>query len=243
LRIARELTGAVRRYGARQAAAMAVAEAHQRVVRQPLRRSWSQHGEDVLIDRLLGHPRAGFYVDVGAYDPTRFSNTARFYRRGWRGINVEPNPARFRRVAAARPRDVNLNLGLGREAGERPFYLLEPETLSTFSADEASGFVAQGAARLLEETTLPIETLAAIMRAHDAPAAPEFLSVDVEGLELEVLEGGDWDRYRPRVVCVEAVAYGSRPGPPEGPVHEFLVEAGYRVAHTTALNRLYVRAA
>jgi FkbM family methyltransferase len=242
LSIARELRGAVRRYGARQTVAMAVAEAHQRLIRQPLRRSWSQHGEDVLIDRLLGHPRAGFYVDVGAYDPARFSNTARFYRRGWRGINVEPNPARFRRVAAARPRDVNVNLGLGREAGERSFYLLEPETLSTFSAEEASHLVAQGAARLVEERTLTIETLAGILRRHGAPAAPELLSVDVEGLELEVLEGGDWERYRPRVVCVEAVEYGGRPGPPEGPVHAFLVDIGYRAAHTTALNRLYVEA-
>ena len=74
--------------------------------------SFSQYGEDVIIDRLLCHKKRGFYIDIGANHPDRFSNTKRFYVKGWSGINIEPNPIIFKKFAK-RTRDVNLNIGIG----------------------------------------------------------------------------------------------------------------------------------
>src|SRR5213592_2165760 len=97
--------------------------------------SYAQNGEDVLLDRALRTQPPGFYIDVGANDPVIDSVTKMFYDRGWRGINVEPG-AIFARLAAARPRDVNIQMALSDRAGTREFYEFpDAGGLSTLSAD------------------------------------------------------------------------------------------------------------
>jgi FkbM family methyltransferase len=101
--------------------------------------SFAQNQEDLLLDRALGKPN-GFYVDVGANDPEIDSVTKLFYDRGWRGINIEPNPVPFRRLAARRPRDINLNVGASNTAGELTFYTVpEGDGWSTFNQVFANG--------------------------------------------------------------------------------------------------------
>ncbi len=87
--------------------------------------SYAQNGEDVLLYRALRHVVRGCYIDVGAADPVIDSVTCAFYERGWRGINIEPSPAAFARLAAARPEDLNLNIAAGETDGEMPFFLVE----------------------------------------------------------------------------------------------------------------------
>jgi FkbM family methyltransferase len=218
-------------------ATFALSEAYRRLVRQPLMRSFSQDGEDLVIDRLLERPREGFYVDVGANDPVRFSNTARFYRRGWNGINVEPDPGRFAALRRARPRDVNLDVGIAADAGRMTFFRFVPDTLSTFSREEAERLMAQGA-NLAGTTTVPVQPLRQLLAHHDAPSDFAFLSVDTEGLDLEVLESNDWDRFRPRVVCVETTGHGEG-GDRGDPLDAFLARVGYRLRHEGSVNRIY----
>ena len=94
--------------------------------------SYAQNAEDVRLARLFDSS-SGFYVDVGAGDPTEFSVTKHFYDRGWAGINVEPGPA-FERLEQQRPRDVNLRLAVAPESGEREFWVSTPHWgLSTLS--------------------------------------------------------------------------------------------------------------
>jgi FkbM family methyltransferase len=201
--------------------------------------SYAQNGEDVLLERLFGGQADGFYVDVGANDPTDLSLTRHFYDRGWRGINIEPVPDAYGRLCAERPRDTNLNVGVAARAGEMTFYELpDQSTLSTFSAEQAALYRAEG--RQVVERPVRVLPLAEVFAAHvDRPV--DFLSVDVEGLEREVLAGGDWKRWRPRVVLLEA----TRPNTTE-PTHQdwepLLLEAGYRFAYFDGLNRFYVRA-
>src|SRR5471030_683971 len=93
--------------------------------------SHAQNFEDVMLLRALGHLQDGFYIDIGAADPDEYSVTRAFYDRGWRGINVEPLPSYFQRLAAARPRDLNLNIALAQAPGELPFFQIEDTGLST----------------------------------------------------------------------------------------------------------------
>jgi len=95
-------------------------------------RWFAQHGEDRRLAELLAGRRRGFYVDVGAWNPTQDSVTKHFYDRGWRGINVEPHPALHALLVAQRPRDVNLRLALGAEPGERTLTLVGATGLATF---------------------------------------------------------------------------------------------------------------
>lgn len=207
--------------------------------------SYAQNREDVLLRRVFGDAPSGFYIDVGACDPVHLSITKHFYDLGWRGINVDASPPAWARMKADRPRDVNLNVGVSNRKGSMTFYRAiadahggDASGLSTFVAEEVE--VHKRAGFVFEELVTPVTTLAAICEEH-VRGPIDFVSIDVEGHEREVLEGADLRRYRPRVVLVEA----TRPKSDE-PTHQrwegLLLEADYLFATFDGLNRYYVRA-
>jgi FkbM family methyltransferase len=199
--------------------------------------SYAQNGEDVLLNRAFRGRATGFYVDVGANDPVVHSVTKHFYDLGWRGVNVEPHREMFGRLCRDRPGDVSLNLGVSNREGELTYHESRLTGLSTFSSGEAAHLVARGA-RLIERQ-VPVTTLARVCEQH-VRTTIDFMSIDVEGLEHQVIEGGDWSRWRPRVVLVEA----TRPETTV-PSHEDweprLLGADYLFAAFDGLNRYYVR--
>lgn len=202
-------------------------------------RSYAQNHEDVLLSRAFPSGLTGFYIDVGANDPVQHSVTKHFYDRGWFGINVEPALGPFERLVTARPRDICLNVGLSDEPGELAFYELPAESVggSTFSAEQAEWHHDHGlpADRRLVEVT----TLAAICEEY-VTGTVDFLSVDVEGHEAKVLAGGDWDRWRPRIVLVEATQPATTV-PTHGEWEHILLDNRYLFAFFDGLNRYYVR--
>lgn len=195
--------------------------------------SFSQYGEDLVIDALLGCPSSGFYVDVGANDPDELSNTKRFYLRGWRGLNIEPQPDLHERLVASRPEDVNLNIGLSDHDGELVFHRMDPSTLSTFDSDAVRENLKHPGARLIASEPLPVRTLAAVLSEYGSGEI-DLLSIDVEGHEIPVLSGNDWARFRPRTIMVEVDHTGS-------PVPEFLCERGYRFVWSNGTNGIFMR--
>jgi FkbM family methyltransferase len=167
--------------------------------------SYAQYGEDLVVDAVLGCPANGYYVEVGANDPSLLSNTRRFYDRGWHGISVEPDPRMYARLAAQRPRDTVLNIGVAATNGKASFYRLDPDTLSTFDEAEYQRSLREyPGTRLVDVLEVEVATLDTICRSHLPPKQTiDFLSVDVEGTELDVLKGSDWRSARPTVVLVE----------------------------------------
>ena len=214
--------------------------------------SYAQNQEDVVLARAL-HPddRAGFWVDVGAGDPVFDSVTAAFAERGWRGVNVEPLPREYGRLCAARPADTNLRVALGATAGLGTLFV-EPAEKRDRPRPDAS--IDRGASTMVPELAeryradgqefapieVPIWTLAQVVADHVAGPV-DFLKVDVEGFEREVLAGADWFSFRPRVVVMEATVPKS-----DEPAHEawepMLFEVGYRFAMFDGLNRFYAHA-
>jgi FkbM family methyltransferase len=201
--------------------------------------SYAQNREDVLLDRLFPRGVSGFYIDVGANDPVANSITKHFYDLGWRGVNVEPALAPFERLREARRRDVSLNIGLSDHEDTLTFYEFPPglSGVSTFSAQQAAWHAEQGHAS--QERRVPVTTLAKICAEH-VDGEIDFLTVDVEGHERQVLEGGDWSRWRPRVVVVEATQPATT-NPTHGLWEHVLLGARYSFAAFDGLNRYYVR--
>jgi FkbM family methyltransferase len=200
--------------------------------------SYAQNHEDVLLRRAFAGRQTGFYIDVGAHDPVFDSVTKYFSDCGWRGVNVEPIPRKAAAFASARPRDVNLGIGLSDRSGRTTFYeVVEAPTVSTFSPELADGY--RGAGYTVAEHQVEVLTLADLCEKY-APPAIDFLSLDVEGHERRVLSGADFRRWRPRVVVVEA----TRPGSQAPAHHEWeglLLSADYLFAMFDGLNRYYVR--
>ena len=96
-------------------------------------RSWSQEGEDMVLRRAFEKKKTGFYVDVGAHYPMRFSNTNFFYSRGWSGINIDAMPGSMKKFEKYRRRDINLELGVAQEEGVLDYYVFNEPALNTFS--------------------------------------------------------------------------------------------------------------
>jgi FkbM family methyltransferase len=200
--------------------------------------SYAQRFEDFHLWRCFDGQPTGFYVDIGGGHPVYDNVSFAFYLAGWRGIVAEPNPALAALSRAVRQRD-HLHEGLcGAQAGTATLYLQrEFHGLSTTIVEHAET-AAKEVGRAAETVTLPMTTLAALCEAH-APASFEFLKVDVEGAEADVLRGADFTRFRPRVIVVEAIKPISlRPAWDEW--EPLLGRHGYACVWDDELNRYYV---
>jgi len=164
--------------------------------------SFSQEGEDGLLQRIFETKAFGFYVDVGSHHPQRFSNTYGFYLRGWNGINIDPLPGSKARFDALRQRDINLELAISDFPGELTYYSFEEPALNTFDPITAKSRHSP----LLSNELIQVLRLSDVLDQHLHPSQNiDFLTIDVEGLDLQVLRSNDWNRYRPSYVLAEAL--------------------------------------
>jgi FkbM family methyltransferase len=160
----------------------------------------------MILRRLFDNQDTGFYIDVGAHHPMRFSNTHVFYRQGWRGMNIEPNPEAIRAFRVFRPRDINLQIGVNESAGELTYFCFDDPALNTFDAPLAASRQETTRYRLEKTMVIAVERLDAILSRHlPAGSRIDFMSIDVEGFDLPVLRSNDWTRFRPRCVLAEAL--------------------------------------
>jgi FkbM family methyltransferase len=194
--------------------------------------------EDVMIQRALADVAQGCYVDVGASVPEGDSNTFALYQKGWRGLCVEPldyQPL----WAQSRPQDIFINAAVGSEAGRMTLHVYpQAQQISTGSADTLAHWqrhqVQPGSTR-----EVAVHTLSRLIDTHLAGRPIHLLSIDVEGMERDVLLGLDLRRHRPWLMVIEAV----KPGMPEAS-HQgwepLVLDAGYGMAYFDGVNRFYL---
>ncbi|HEX8068283.1 MAG TPA: FkbM family methyltransferase [Thermoleophilaceae bacterium] len=202
--------------------------------------SYAQNAEDVVLARALGDRTPGFYVDVGAADPVRHSVTKHFYDLGWRGVNVEPVPSSFEALRAARERDVNLGCAIGSEPGTLPLAVVDgTESLSTLDPGIAERHRADGwSTAVVEVEVVPLD---AVLEEHAADRPIDFLKVDVEGREADVLASVDLGRWRPSALVVESTEPNTTVASHAG-WEPLVLAAGYELALFDGLNRFYAHA-
>lgn len=207
---------------------------------QMLMKSYGQRQEDLVIDRLLKYKTRGFYVDIGAYDPERFSNTKRFYDKGWRGINVEPHLDNYKKFLKSRSEDINLNLGIGTSKKNATFYIFSPSILSTFSSSEAESYQKQGY-KLVKKEQIKLTPLSEILRKYVKQAKIDFISIDTEGYDMEVLKSNDWDIHKPTIVCIESIRHhkDGKDAIRHNEHEEYLMKLGYQKVIDNNLNIIY----
>ena len=201
--------------------------------------SYAQNFEDVMIARLFGDMHRGFYVDIGAAHPDFLSVTRHFYDRGWCGVNIEPTFCFYPLLCEARPRDINLQCAIGNGPGLATFYevsaFAENSTLASAVADRLTAVGLAATPRQVE-----VVRLAEVCDLHVKDRTIDFMKIDVEGGELGVLQSGDWKRFRPRLLIVEATVVNSK----EENWHTWepiLIEAEYHKVWFDGLNNFYLR--
>lgn len=204
-------------------------------------KSYSQEGEDIVLRKLFDGQSNGFYVDVGAHHPFRYSNTQYFYEQGWQGINIDATPGSLENFRRTRHRDINIEAVVGETSGEVSYYLFEDPALNTMSAKKAKETEENQQSRLLKTVKLPLSRIDKILdRNLPVGASIDFMSIDVEGSELEVLRSNNWQKYRPTIIVVEALSNTSLKELFDSPLIIFLERENYAFVGRT-INSLYFR--
>ncbi len=210
--------------------------------------SYAQNFEDVLLERVFKKISNGFYVDIGAADPVIDSLTKHFYEKGWRGINIEPSSFLFDKLSKERVRDINLNIVVSDYNGTIDFFDLPNSGLSTIVENNAiavqnndkqrdyAGEKVEGIRKII----LQSKRLESILNEYAEDIVIDFLKVDVEGAEKAVLLSNDWNKFRPKVLVIEATV-------PNSQVltykewDKILIDADYTFVFFDGLNRFYLR--
>jgi FkbM family methyltransferase len=199
--------------------------------------SYAQNFEDLVLAGLLKSVSTGFYVDVGANHPELDSVTKIFYEKGWRGLNVEPNDDLHRLLEEQRPRDINVRAAASSQPGSLTLRIYDGlDGLSTISRDTQAVHAASLADRRFRDVQVPVVCLADLLSQHRPTGDIHFLKVDVEGLELEVLLGNDWRRFRPWVLCLERNLQSAR----QAAICTYLREMGYQAVFWDGINDFFV---
>jgi FkbM family methyltransferase len=194
----------------------------------------------------ISHPT---YLDIGANHPSYISNTYYFYIRGSKGVCVEPNPNLYKKIKKLRPRDKVMNVGIGiNEETMADFYLFPKyaDGLSTFSKEEAAywgetGMKQIGRIKYEKIIKIPLQTINTVIR-NNFKQTPDFISIDVEGLDLQILQSLDFDSYAPLVLCVETLSYDQyQTEYKREDIISFVKNKGYEIYADTHVNTIFLR--
>src|SRR3989344_218058 len=185
--------------------------------------TYAQFGEHAVLLELFKDKDNGRYVDVGAHHPHRYSNTYLLYKKGWHGVNIDPNPHTIALFNKARSSDKNICAGIG-HAGTLTYYRFSDPAVNTFKKEEAEKWKKKSFLKFLGTTNIEAKPLSGLV---GSPI--DLLTIDAEGMDLEVLQSYDW-KYYPKVIVIE----GDESKP-------FLVDKGYRLHTTCGASNIFVR--
>jgi FkbM family methyltransferase len=203
--------------------------------------SYSQEGEDLILRRIFDHKRTGFFIDVGAHHPVRFSNTYLFYRMGWRGINIDAMPGSMKPFKKLRSGDINIECPISDKQEELTYFAFNEPALNTFSEEEASKKNGVDGYYIINKQKLVTQPLSVILTDHlKENQAVDFLSIDVEGLDFHVLKSIDWDKVRPQVILVEDLNGSLETIFENSEIRKYLEPKGYKIFSKT-VNTLFFK--
>jgi len=168
--------------------------------------SYAQYGEDLIIFSIFREHlniEKPSYIDIGAHHPFHLSNSALFYKFGCKGVNIEANPDLIENFYKYRPNDKNLNIGISPEKNDTlPFYIMEQPEMNTFVKEQAESLDSRGFP-IKKIVDIQCYTLEYIIENYCGGVFPDFLSLDVEGLDEYIFEHYDFSKARPKIICVE----------------------------------------
>jgi FkbM family methyltransferase len=215
------------------------------ILRAKAQPSFSQVGEDLVINYLfqLLRIKQPAYLDIGANFPVVGNNTYFFYNKGCKGVCIEPDPELYEKIRKARPADTVLNAGIGLNGNSSADLYIFPHPYTgwnTFSKPEAEKKERETGIRPREIRSTPLKTINEVIAAH-FDSCPNLISIDVEGLDLDILRTLDFSKYKPEVICAETLSFSIHHHQEEkiGEIGRFLETKGYFVFADTYVNTIF----
>jgi len=195
--------------------------------------SYSQEGEDMILERFFEGKEKGFFVDIGAHHPLRFSNTYHFYKKGWRGINIDATPGSMAAFKNVRPEDTNIEVGISINEGFLTYHLFNEPALNTFSEERVKHLLEATPYKLVEKVKVQTKTLSQILDEYASTVSQiDFMTIDVEGLDFEILQTNNWKKYSPTFILIEDLN-GSLENISSSKLYTYLHPFGYEVVAKT----------
>lgn len=205
--------------------------------------SFSQEGEDIVLKRLFRNKQDGFYVDIGAHHPFRLSNTYLFYKNGWRGINIDPLPESEELFKKYRSEDINLCIGISSTETELKYYMFNEPALNTFNEKEAQRKDGSENKFFIEKViSVQTKRLETILDNYlPKNKRIDFLTIDVEGHDIEVLKSNNWEKYSPKIILVEELRSNISDIIKRSEINHYLNEIGYKLYYRTYNTSFYLK--
>lgn len=166
---------------------------------------YSQAGEDAIVSKSFSYllpVKKGFYIDIGAYHPYKHSNTYILYKDGWSGMNIDPRPGSKKMFEKYRGRDINIEAGIASKDGNMTYYMLgETSTMNTFSKEN---LIRLGLLEKVKKVVdVPVYALDTLLKQHKEIQYIDYLNIDAEGFEMEILMGLDFSNISPTIISLE----------------------------------------
>jgi FkbM family methyltransferase len=206
------------------------------------KKSWSQSGEDIIIEYLFGLRKIDkpTCIDIGAYDPVFANNTYKFFLKGSKIVNIDANPSAIESFIKHRSSDINLNIGIGASEGEFDFYIMDDPALNTFSELEKINLEKSGH-QLKEVKKIKMLTINQIAHKYFHDTALDLLSVDAEGVDFDIIKSLDFAKYQPKVICIESINYTpDGTGTKRHDLCRYIEDAGYYEYANTNINSIFI---
>lgn len=209
-----------------------------------INKSYAQCGEDLIIDFLAS--KFGWktfsYLDIGTNHPKKFNNTYLFYKKGSRGVCVEPDKDLVRIISSQRSGDITLNVGLSSgEESMAEFYIMSVNTLNTFSKEDAEKLDKEGVYTIKEIVKVPLKNINTILSESFDGKTPNLISIDVEGWNEEIIRSLDFEKYQPELLCLETVTFATDNTEKKiDSIIEFVKSKGYFVYADTFINTIFI---
>jgi FkbM family methyltransferase len=203
------------------------------------RLTYAQFGEDILLGHIFHDKPEGFFVDIGAYHPVRFSNTFALYLQGWRGINVDGNHDAIEIFKSVRPEDINIHALVSDQVETKEFYRFKEGAWNSTNQEAVEILRARGQDQgtLIGTDRMETVPIMRILEQHVGNKKFDLLTVDVEGLDIQIIRSIDFSRYRPKVIAAEIGIMEWI----EEPFQAFIRDIGYefyaQCMHTLILRR------
>lgn len=205
--------------------------------------TYSQAGEDSVLSFLFADKKLGkvSYLDIGTNTPDSCNNTYLLYKKGNSGVCVEADKTLIPIIQNVRPKDKILNVGVAvSDQAEADFYIFDISAINTFDKEEAERRAAHGTYKIKQVVKVPLININKIIK-ENFTAFPDFLSIDIEGLDLDVLKSLDFDQFPIPVICVETCTYSENHiRPKDYSIVEFVISKGYEVYADTYINTIFV---
>lgn len=202
---------------------------------------YAQDGEDIILKEYLSGKENGFYVDIGAHHPMRFSNTHLFYKKGWKGINIDAMPGSMKLFNKIRKRDVNLEIGISEKEDISTYYMFNEPGLNGFSKELSIERDSDKNYKIIGKKEIKTFPLSIILDKYlQKNQKIDFMNIDVEGLDLQVLKSNNWDKYKPEFVLVE-ITNTDLNKIQKDPTYIYLTEKGYKLVAKTYRTCIFKR--